>query len=183
MVETKEEWRDVPIEGFGHLYAVSNLGRVKSYDRIVKKKLGSYAFQEARLLKHSIAGKGYYRVRLKINGKTIPCSIHRLVALAFIPNPDNKPQVNHINGDKTDNSVENLEWMTNSENQLHSYQNGLTPNKGEGHNKSKLTEPNVRYILINPLGLTQRRLADVFDVHYSTLNDIIKRKSWKHISI
>lgn len=69
--------------------------------------------------------RGYLQVLLYEEGKPHPKKVHRLVAEAFIPNLDNKPQVNHINGDKTDNRVKNLEWCTNSENQLHAYKNGL----------------------------------------------------------
>lgn len=69
--------------------------------------------------------KKYHLVSIRKNGKTITKKVHRLIASAFIPNPNNKPQINHINGIKTDNSVKNLEWVTQSENQLHAYRTGL----------------------------------------------------------
>lgn len=69
--------------------------------------------------------KGYHCIKLHNEGKIFSTTIHRLVALTYIENPENKPQVNHINGDKSDNRVENLEWVTSSENQLHAYKNGL----------------------------------------------------------
>jgi hypothetical protein len=74
---------------------------------------------------HTLSPKGYYFVNITNGVRSRRIGIHRLVAQAFIPNPDDKPQVNHINSDKTDNRVENLEWCTNGENQIHAYKNGL----------------------------------------------------------
>ena len=100
----EEIWKDV--KGYEGLYQVSNLGRVKRVetDRILKP------------LKHT---KGYYRVDLSKNGSQSKKFIHRLVAQVFIPNPDNKSQVNHIDENKTNNLVSNLEWMTAKENLNH----------------------------------------------------------------
>ena len=104
-----EEWKK--IEGFPN-YSVSNTGRVRN-DR------------KDKILKPKISGKyrNYYRVGLGCGKpvKIVNRSIHRLVASAFIPNPDNKPQVNHINGDTFNNTVNNLEWVTESENTTHAY--------------------------------------------------------------
>lgn len=112
----KEIWKD--IEGYEGLYQVSNLGRVKSLDRLVKTNINNV---EERLfrgkeLSYDIGKNGYVYVCLFLNGKGKRKSIHRIVAEAFIPNPDNKPQVNHINTIRADNRVENLEWCTHTEN-------------------------------------------------------------------
>ena len=98
----KEIWKD--ITGYEGLYQVSNTGKVKSlnYRRTGKEKI----------MKAYPNGKGYLKVFLCKNGKQKNCRINRLVALAFIPNPDNLPEVNHIDKDKTNNKVENLEWCT-----------------------------------------------------------------------
>ena len=91
---------------------------------------------------------GYNRryLRAKVDGKGL--DIHRLVAAAWIPNPENKPQVNHINGNKHDNRIENLEWVTAYENNLHARVTGLStgPKKGEQNNCAKLTDDTIRYI-------------------------------------
>lgn len=118
------EWRD--IKGFEGIYQVSDTGLVKSLSRRVRLncKHGSVVLKEM-LLSQRLDMKGYLRVYLNDNGKTKFVPIHRLVAQAFIPNPENKPQVNHIDGNKQNNNVKNLEWCTNSENQKHAYRLGL----------------------------------------------------------
>lgn len=114
-----EIWK--PIEGFPK-YKVSNLGRVKSLGFI--NNLGH--FRKGIILKPWDDGKGYLKVQL--HKKSF--RVHRLVAQEFIPNPENKPQVNHKNGIKSDNRVENLEWVTNAENTQHAYDNGLYKERG-----------------------------------------------------
>ena len=114
-----EIWKDVV--GYENIYQVSNLGRVKRLQTLVKNKNG-YRLVNERLLK--IPSYIYESVFLS-NGTINQQYVHRLVATAFIPNPHNKSYVNHINGIKTDNRVENLEWVTNSENVKHSYKAGL----------------------------------------------------------
>ena len=103
-----EQWKWV--KDYENRYKVSNKGQVKSF--VVDKTDG-------RLLKPADNGWGYRVVALRKDGKTTTLKVHRLVALAFIPNPENKPQVNHIDEDKTNNNVSNLEWATAAENNSH----------------------------------------------------------------
>lgn len=109
----KEIWKD--IKDYEGLYQVSNLGNVKS----LKFRNKMTIFERERLLTPK-NNKGYLRVRLSKNNKQRTYSIHRLVANSFIPNNENKPCVNHINGNKKDNRPENLEWCSYSENEQHS---------------------------------------------------------------
>ena len=125
MQSIAEIWKD--IQGYEGLYQVSNLGRVKSLGRFIESRLKGVdkVWKAERILKTCKRTNGYIGVGLRKNGKGKNFNIHRLVAIAFLDNPENKPQVNHIDGNKKNNNVSNLEWVTNSENQKHAYKHGL----------------------------------------------------------
>lgn len=108
-----EIWKDVP--GFPG-YQVSNAGRVKSMFRRVNGPKKNGRIVQEKILKPASVKDGYFAVSLHIGGKRKTKTIHRLVALAFIPNPDNKPEIDHINTNRIDNRVENLRWVTRKEN-------------------------------------------------------------------
>ncbi len=111
-----EIWKD--IKGFENMYAVSNLGRVKSKARKVWNH-NNYWIRPERILKAQVSDRGYLRIRLGHNKTKCTRRIHRLVAEAFIPNPDNLPEVNHKNEDKTKNGASNLEWCTSHDNKVY----------------------------------------------------------------
>ena len=111
-----EVWKDIP--GFEGRYQASNLGRIRS----IQDNHGKYKEQ---IRSTWISSKGYKYVQLFIKNKRHNVSVHHAVASAFIPNPDNKPTVNHIDGNKQNNRVDNLEWVTYSENHVHAYKIGL----------------------------------------------------------
>lgn len=116
----KEIWKDV--SSFEGLYQISNFGRVKSLPK--KKGYGVGYIQREHIMQNSFNGE-YYFVTLRKQNKSYRCYIHRLVASAFLENKAKKREVNHINGDKTDNRVVNLEWCTRSENAVHAWKTGL----------------------------------------------------------
>jgi hypothetical protein len=166
-----EIWKD--IKGYEGLYQVSNFGNVKTLSRFKNGYM-----TKTRLLKHTPYTNGYYMVTLVngINRKKI--SIHRLVAQAFISNPDNKPEVNHFNGIKTDNRVENLEWCTHIENQKHASINSLYL-IGEKHPNSILTQKDVNEIRKIGKNKTLHELGKLYGVTYSTIWRVLKYKIWK----
>lgn len=164
-----EEWKE--IEGFED-YHISNLGRVKSFKMDI----------EGKILNLNMTKQGYYHVILYTNGVEKGMKVHRLVAKAFIPNPENKPQVNHIDGNKSNNLMSNLEWSTVSENQLHALGLGLaTSTKGVNHGRSKLTEEQVIDILNKGKYDTFLKIGKDYGVSRKTIEQILKREKWTHI--
>ena len=118
-----EVWKD--IKGYEGYYQVSNLGKFKSISREKTTPTGKPCYSKERILKQHKDKQGYLTVGLCKDRKAKRYLSHRIVAIHFIENIENKPQVNHINGDKQKNDVTNLEWCTESENVIHSYETGL----------------------------------------------------------
>ena len=165
-----EKW--VQINGYEGLYDVSDAGNVRS--RITGIVLKPYRTGK---------GEGYLTVDLHINGKSKNKKIHRLVAEAFIPNPEEKPEVNHIDGDKTNNNVSNLEWCTGKENCTHAAETGLIQ-CGERRASAKLTSEQVAEIRQTYergcLGRGAKSLARKYGVSDVTIRRIISGRKWKH---
>ena len=115
-------YRDV--KGYEGLYQVSDEGHVISLPRTIINKNGREQYYPGKKLKPDVTNKGYYRVTLCKNHKTKRVAIHRLVGLHFIPNPENKPDINHIDNITINNESSNLEWCTHSENMLHAQRQG-----------------------------------------------------------
>ena len=118
--DTDDSWKDIP--GYEGYYQASRDGRIRSCSRFNDK---THAIRPGKELKLYVGDNGYLHCSLSIDGKFTLGSVHRLVASAWIPNVDNKPQVNHIDGNKVNNQIENLEWVTQSENMNHAKDHGL----------------------------------------------------------
>lgn len=147
----QEIWKDIP--GYESIYQVSNFGNVKSLQS------GNH-HSKIKILTPICADGRYLRVTLYKQKKPKYFPVHRLVAMAFIPNPENKPQVNHINGNKKDNRVENLEWCTSSENNLHAYKSGI--NKGSKPWLGKTGFQNATSIPVNQIDLSTGSVLATF---------------------
>lgn len=135
-----------------------------------------------RKLKSDKTNRGYFRITLSKDGTTKRISLHRLVAELFIDNPLNKQTVNHKNGDKSDNSVSNLEWMTQSENQKHAKETGLCP-RGEDNPANKYSAVLITKICeMIQQGVKSKDIREMLSVSKSLIDDIRGRRNWKHIS-
>ena len=169
-----EIWKDV--SEYPDVFMISQYGRV-------------YSKRTNKILVQGKTKTGYYVISSRIGGRTGKCickKVHRWVAEAFIDNPENKPVVNHKDGDKLNNYVDNLEWCTFKENSIHAYSTGLAkPSYGEKHIHSKLTDDDVRFIRkyyverCNKYGVTA--LSKKYKVAHSTIIDVLRFNTWKHV--
>ena len=148
-----EVWQKV--KGYEDSYLVSNHGRVKS-------------LSSSRVFTGS--NSGYARCR--IGGRML--RVHRLVAEAFIPNPENKPQVNHLDGDKQNNHVSNLEWCTNAENAIHAYQTGITETVNPPFTKDDVKA--IRKLKAEGFGATE--ISRKLSLNYWNVSKVYNNKTW-----
>ena len=175
----KEIWKDV--QGYEGIYQISNMGRVKSIERKAKKYDGMRIVRERYLKLNN--NDDYYRVKLFKDGEKKILKVHRLVALYFIENNDNKLEVNHIDCNKKNNRIDNLEWCTLQENSKHAVNNFLKCH-GENHSCAKANEKIVKYIrkLHNKNNfIDQKKLGIIYGVKSCTINNIIHNKTWRHV--
>lgn len=165
-----EVW--LPIHGWEGLYEISNMGRVKSFKRKIVK-----------ILKQEVQKYDYLQTQFIKLGITTRQKVHRVVAITFIPNPENKPQVNHINGIKHDNRVENLEWCTAHENMVHAFTIGLKRNlSGVNSIRSNLSIENINEIFkLREENQTYSKIGAKFNLTKGAIYRILKKKSWQHI--
>lgn len=181
-----ELWKPVPCDLFAQHYEVSDRGRVRSLDRVIcENRTERRRFHAGRLLTPKRSGN-YFGVTLFIPLYRRRFYIHRLVASAFIPNPHNKPHVNHKNRDRSDNSASNLEWVTPAENTAHAYRTGgwpTNPRQGTSHYAAKLSEATVKALreTWSP-GDPIRELCKAYGVSHRALYQMLRGATWKHVT-
>lgn len=172
-------WKEIP--GYEGYYAVSDTGEVKSLQRTITTKSNQTYTIPERILKATPVARGYLQVMFCKDNVKKAFYVHRLVAEAFIENPNNEETVNHKDGNKLNNNANNLEWVSYSENNQHAYDTNLHK-KGEGHYKAKLTEEDVKQIRKEyPSVNNYNKLAQEYGVSRATIRDIVLKKTWKNV--
>lgn len=171
----KEVWKDIP--GYEKFYQASNTGKVRSIDRIInnRKYVGV-------VLKPVVNEWGYKIIVLTKLGKKKNTRVHRVIAKTFIKNTNNKPCVNHKDGDKTNNHVDNLEWCTHKENSKHAVKTNLILT-GEDSKSSKLTKKQVLEIrrLYKNGEMSVVEISKKYNVFHNTISSIVNRRTWKNL--
>lgn len=175
-----EIWKD--IIGYEGFYKISNYGKVKSLARLVKMGPNKFRQTNEMFLNPSKSIHGYWRLCLQKNGKRNMHFIHRLIGKAFIPNPENKPEINHINGIRDDNSMDNLEWVTTLENQLHSVH--VLKRKilrGNEVGNSILNPELILELKYMKQYFSYTKLQDIYEIDRATIHLAVTGKNWKHL--
>lgn len=181
----------IPLKGYEELYIISNYGTIKSIERRIKNRNG-YRKHRSRIMKAKTDNHGYFRIGLTKDKKQKFYFVHRLVAETFIPNHNNYPVVNHIDGNKKNNYVQNLEWCTYQENTIHAFKIGLKTGKthigvrGEKNGNSKLKDCEVTSILEEKKKGVNRDecyLKYKDKISYKGFEQIWYRTVWKHIKV
>lgn len=171
----KEIWKDVI--GFEGYYQVSNMGRVKSLTRV-----SNYCIRKGKILSLKKTNTGYLEGNFSLFGKRTMFRVHREVAKSFLKNDCNYETVNHIDGNKLNNKVTNLEWVSIQKNIEHAFKNGLRSSTGEKNCKSKLTENDVIKIKeFISLGYSDLFISKKYDVSGAAIWSIRNNVTWKHL--
>jgi hypothetical protein len=177
--------KDIP--GFEGLYAITQDGQIWSYPKEWRsaKGLSAYQVHTGRWLKPSFNGR-YLKASLRRKNQTQQIYIHRLVAITYLPNPFNLPEINHRDGDKFNNHVDNLEWVTRLQNAKHARRLNLyhhVPARGSNHPEAKLTENDILIIRKrwDADEVSLDTLATEYRISKSTMHSICSRKTWTHI--
>lgn len=175
-----ETWKDVL--GFENYYEVSNTGLVRSKPRLVIRKNGRPHTVKSKILKPCISTDGYLKSCFSINGKLYPFAVHRVAANSFLGKQDGY-EVNHINGIKTDNRIENLELLTHSENIKHAVKLGLLPvTRGSQRTQAKTTESVIKLMQeMRAKGIQRKVILSELNLSLHTYKDVIRGKSWRHV--
>lgn len=172
-------WKDIP--NYKGQYQINENGDVRSVEREVVDSLGHKYILPNKLLKPNKTKNGYYIIHLCKNGIRKAFYVHKLVAKLFLPNIYNCSVVNHLDGNKLNCNVDNLEWTTYSKNNQHAYDTGLKQ-KGEGQYNAKLTIEQVKEIRRNGKNSTFQKIADLYGVSKATIRDVLLNKTWKDIT-
>lgn len=177
----KETWKQIP--GLEGLYEASSFGRIRSLDRLSISKTGTARYISGKIISEQWTNRRYADLSIANNGSVKIMKVHRLVALAFIPNKNGFSEVNHIDGNRRNNSPDNLEWVTRKQNNDHAIASGLKPSvKGSHHGNSKLNEEQVAEIKrLLSSGTPGRAIAIAFHISPSTVCNINRSKGWNHV--
>lgn len=183
----KETWKD--INGYEGYYQISSHGNIRSLDRHVKHSKGGHRLLKGKEIAKCINSSGYYKVMLNKKGTTKNEYIHRLVAQAFIENPEDKPETNHKDGNKLNNHISNLEWATIQENAQHAHDTGLS--FVSGYTRYKVAKASARFTMDTAKKIRQEfadgericDLAQKYDCYDSTIINIVYNKTYQDIEL
>lgn len=173
-MNTNEIWKEIP--GYEGYYEVSNFGNFRSIRRLIKYKKNGLRVYPSKTLLTETTKDNYQRIVLMKNGIKKRFMCHRLVAITFIPNVNNKPCVNHIDGNKSNNNVTNLEWVTSKENAIHAFKNNLS-------HKHYINSTNVKLKCIetNEIFISAKDASRKLKLDYTNLlRNIKKSNSYKN---